>query len=374
MAKKKTDDENAPKLSLKERIKKASTIATAGMLSESRVYEKKDSITTSVPMINVALSGQVDGGMTPGLLQICGKSKHFKSCFSLLIASAFMKKNPDGMILFYDSEWGSPKSYFESFNLDPNQVHHAPIKNIEQLTFDVVAQLESFNPTDKVLVLVDSIGNLASKREIENALKKNEAQDMTRAKALKSLFRMVTPYLEENGIPMVVINHVYEAQDNTKKQVVSGGTGVYLSSNNIWIIGRRQDATKNDGEKEVLGYDFIINVEKSRNIREGMKIPISVSYADGIKQWSGLVEEAMDAGWIVCPKQGWYVKSDPTTGEVLSPKNYRLAEIEDDADFWKDMFKTTNLAEFIKNKYTLPAGLMDHVADTDLDLMETVDA
>ena len=120
-------------MSLINRLIKNSTIKDTSLLTESKIYGKKDIITTSVPMVNVALSGSVDGGLTPGLTVLAGPSKHFKSAFSLLMASAYMKQYPDSVLIFYDSEFGTPQTYFESFGIDMQRVIHTPITDIEEL-------------------------------------------------------------------------------------------------------------------------------------------------------------------------------------------------------------------------------------------------
>ena len=100
-------------------------------------------IQTDVPMVNVALSGNLDGGLTPGLTMFAGPSKHFKTAFALLMASAYMKKYKDAVVLFYDSEFGTPQSYFETFNIDTERVLHTPITDVEQLKHDIMNQLQS---------------------------------------------------------------------------------------------------------------------------------------------------------------------------------------------------------------------------------------
>jgi RecA/RadA recombinase len=338
-------------MSLKDRLIKNSTIDYTATLTDSKIYGKKDMIPTRVPMINVALSGQIDGGLTPGLTVLAAPSKHFKTAFSLLMAAAFLKAHPNGIILFYDSEFGTPESYFTSFGVPLDSVVHSPITDIEQLKFDVMQQLQELKRGDEVMIIVDSVGNLASKKEVEDALKQSSAADMTRAKQLKSLFRMVTPHLTLKDIPMVVVNHVYMTQEMFSKPVVSGGTGIYYSADNIWIIGRQQD--KDD--KELLGYHFIINIEKSRYLREKSKIPITVGFDSGINKWSGLLDLALEGKFIVKPKQGWYARVDQETGEI-SGKNYRAADIVDNGDFWKSILEETNFADWIKNKYSLGSG------------------
>jgi RecA/RadA recombinase len=340
-------------MSLRDRLIKNSTIDFTATLTDSKIFGKKDMIPTRVPMINVALSGRIDGGLTPGLTVLAAPSKHFKTAFSLLLASAFLKANPDGIILFYDSEFGTPESYFTSFGVPLDSVVHTPITDIEELKFDVMQQLSEIKRNDKIMIIIDSVGNLASKKEVEDAMKQSSAADMTRAKQLKSLFRMVTPHLTLKDIPMVVVNHVYMTQEMYSKAVVSGGTGIYYSADNIWIIGRQQD--KDD--KELLGYHFVINIEKSRYLKEKSKIPITVSFDSGINKWSGMLDLALEGQFIIKPKQGWYARVDQGTGEIMG-KNYRAADIVDNSDFWKAILEETRFAEWIKEKYSLGQGEM----------------
>jgi len=206
-----------------EKMAKNSTIKLTAPLLDSKVYGKKEMSPTPVPMINVALSGRVDGGLVPGLLMLAGPSKHFKSAFALLMAAAYQKKYKDAVILFYDSEFGTPQAYFESFGVNMDQVIHTPITNVEELKFDIMKQLESITKNDKVCIIIDSIGNLASKKEVEDAMNEKSVADMSRAKQMKSLFRMITPHLNLKDIPLVAVNHTYKEIGLYPKDIVSGG-------------------------------------------------------------------------------------------------------------------------------------------------------
>ena len=110
--------------------------------------------------------------------------------------------------------------------MDTNRVLHTPIKNVEDLKFDIISQLEGLERKDKVIIIIDSIGNLASKKELEDAMNEKSVADMSRAKALKGLGRMITPYLKELNIPIVAVNHTYKEIGLFPKDVVSGGTGI----------------------------------------------------------------------------------------------------------------------------------------------------
>jgi RecA/RadA recombinase len=180
-------------MSLLDKIKKNSTIKDSAVLATSKFFTKKDMISTSIPMVNVALSGRLDGGLTPGLTMWAGPSKHFKTAFSLLMAKSYMDKYEDSVMLFYDSEFGTPQSYFDTFGIDTERVLHTPLTDIEQLKFDIMKQLEGFERGEHIIIVIDSIGNLASKKEVDDALDGKSVADMSRAKHVKSLIRLVTP-------------------------------------------------------------------------------------------------------------------------------------------------------------------------------------
>lgn len=340
-----------------ERMMKNSTIKDSAMIGDSLVFGNKDMITTSVPMLNVAASGRVDGGIKPGLLTIAGPSKHFKTAFALILASAFQKKHPDGIILFYDSEFGSPQTYLQAAGIDMSRVFHTPITDIEQLRFDIMQQINGFEKKDNVFILIDSIGNLASKKEVDDALDGKSVADMTRARTLKSLWRMVTPHLSLKDIPLVNVNHTYKTMEMYSKDVVSGGTGGVYSSDTIWIVGRAQEKDK-ASDKEISGYKFTINIEKSRYVKEKSKIPIVVNFEGGIVKWSGLLDVAMEGGYVRKPKAGWYEVVNPSTGEILVDKLYREKELNRAGDVWKMMLEKTDLANFIEKKYTVANGTL----------------
>lgn len=348
-------------MSLKEKLLKNSTSKLTSMLADSIIYNHSDPIVTPVPMVNVALSADMDGGMESGVLVLAAPSKHFKTGFALLMARSFLDRHPNGIILFYDNEFGTPQGYFTSFGIPLDSVVHTPITSVEQLRHDISVQLEGLERKDEVMIIVDSIGNLASKKETDDAIDGKQVADMTRAKAIKSLFRIVTPHLTLKNIQMVVVNHTYQTQELYSKTVASGGTGPYYSADHIWIIGRQQDKDKSSGIVE--GFDFVINIEKSRFVKEKTKIPISISFEHGINKWSGFLDLAVEGGYIIKPKNGYYARINKETGEV--GKSYKTSDIVDNSQFWEDFLKTTDFKQHIKEKFSLSMGniLEDRAAE-----------
>ena len=345
-------------MSLLDKLKKTSTVKSSEVLSDSKLFNKKDMATTPVPILNVALSGSVDGGLTSGLTIVAGPSKHFKSNLSLLMASAYLEKYKDAVCLLYDTEFGITPEYLKAMNVDPERVLHTPVEHVEQLKFDITKQLENIERGDKVVIVVDSVGNLASKKELEDALDGKAVADMSRAKALKSLFRIVTPYLTTRDIPMIVINHTYKEIGLFPKDIMSGGTGIYYSANQIFFMGRQQEK---EGT-EVSGYNFIMGVEKSRFVKEKTRLPLSISWEGGINKWSGLLDVGLETGWVRKPANGWFEGINPHTGEVMTGKKRRKET--DSADFWLPLLKA-GYADAIKQRFAI--GEMKAIVEETVD-------
>ncbi|AIA65048.1 DNA repair protein [Cronobacter phage S13] len=344
-------------MSLKDKLLKNSTIKMSATLDNSKLFNDVDVCQTRVPLLNLALSGKFNGGLTSGLTVLAGPSKHFKSNLGLVLVSSYMKKHADAICLFYDSEFGSKDSYFRSQGVDPERVIHNPIKNIEELKFDIVKQLEEIERGEHVIVFIDSIGNTASKKELEDALNEKSVTDMSRAKQIKSLFRMITPYLTLKDLPCVAINHTYETQEMFSKTVMSGGTGIQYSADTVFIIGRQQ---QKEGT-EIVGYNFVLNIEKSRYIKEKSKLPISVTFEGGINTFSGLLDLAQEVGFVVKPKNGWYARAylDEETGEIVpEDKNWR-AKDTDSLEFWKPMFAHKAFKDACNDRYALKVAVVD---------------
>lgn len=331
--------------SVLERIQANSRIKETALLTESKLYEDREAVATNIPIMNIAMSGDIDVGFTSGLIMFAGPSKHFKTLFTMLLASYYMKKYPDAVMLFYTSEFGSPITYFDSLHIDKNRVVISPILDIEELKFDLMKQVEGLSKGDKVIIVVDSIGNLASVKEVTDAEEGNSVTDMSRAKALKSFFRIIAPRCTMKDIPFLVVNHVYQEQKLYGQTIVSGGTGSYYNSDTIFIIGRQQDVEGVGAEKEVKGYRYVINVEKSRYVKEKSKFLLEVSFDHGINKWSGLLDIAQDSGHVTKPKNGWYQKAG-------DEKIYREDET-DTKEFWAPILADPTFKEYVRNTYQL---------------------
>lgn len=352
---------------LLEKMLKTGSTKSSAVLASSPFFNAKEAIPTDLPILNIAFSGSLDGGLLPGLTVVAGMSKTFKTMLSLYCMKAYLDKYKDGVALLYDSEFGVTPEYIESFNIDIDRVVHVPIKDVEELKFDIVQKLDSIDKKDKVFIMIDSIGNLASKKELEDAQNEKSVADMSRAKSIKSLFRIITPYLTTRGIPCLAINHVYQEMGLYPKAIVSGGSGIMYSANQVFIIGKAQEKDGTD----LAGWKFTINIEKSRYVKEKSKLPFTVMYEDGIQKWNAIFDMAMESGYIIKPKVGWYQLVDPETGEV-SEKNYRQADVITNGVFFEELVQNADFKEFVERKFKLAASQKKTVAQ-EVEVDEEVD-
>lgn len=167
-------------------------------------------------------------------------------------------------------------------------------------------------------------------------------------------------YILSNGI----ISH--NTQELYSKPVLSGGTGILLASDNVWIIGRSQDKDA-DG---LNGYNFTINIDKSRYVREKSKIPINVKFEGGISKYSGLLDIALEANFVLKPSQGWYSRVDDDG--VVESKKWR-AKDTDTPEFWDMLLKSKAFNEKIASMYKVSNGSLTEDIPSASELVDDID-
>ena len=219
----------------------------------------------------------------PHLYQTNNGVIHHNTLFGLVQTAAYMKAKPDAICLFYDSEFGAGKDYFESVGVPIERVIHIPIMNIEELKFDLVQKLEEITKKDNIIVFIDSVGNLASKKEIDDAKDEKSVADMTRAKQMKSLWRMVTPYLTMKDIPLIAISHTYETMEMFSKQVVSGGcvtegTPILLANGTPVAI---EDVCVDDMVMTKNGFNKVTATWNPETLENGTPECFEITFEDG---------------------------------------------------------------------------------------------
>lgn len=274
----------APKNALLAKLLKNSTQKHTSVMSDSKLFTT-ETVLTDIPILNLALSGSLRSGLDSGVISVAAPSKHFKSLLSLFMVSAYMKKYPESICLFYDSEFGSPPEYLKMYDIDINRVVHTPITTIEELKHDITVQTKGIERGDKVIIFMDSVGNLASEKETLDAEKGENKTDMTRAKALKSMFRIVTPQMKLKDIPCVVINHTYETLEMFSKTTMSGGcvvegTKIQMADGTLKEV---QDIQSGEYVKTLTGSSEVTHTWNPETLLNGTPECFELEFDDGFK-------------------------------------------------------------------------------------------
>jgi hypothetical protein len=324
------------------------TILKPETLKNSRYFTDEKFIGTNVPLLNLALSGRLNGGLPKGIVQIAAPPKHFKTNFMIEIMKGFQKENEghDYIIVLYDSELGSTPSYFEKAGVNTERIDHRPIRSVEDLKSDVANLMEDISEGDRVLICVDSIGMLRSLKETEDAKDNKQVADMTRAKQLKSFFRIITGEAAIKQIPMIIVNHSYQTQEMYSKEVAAGGRGAQYAAHTLLFITKAQEKEKIEGKDSLAGFQFTLVAGLSRYVRENAKFPVSVRFGEGVDRYSGIFDLAVELNFIDNPKQGWYT----IKGEE---RQRRRSDIEEDDELMESFLKNKEFCEAVEKKYSL---------------------
>jgi hypothetical protein len=331
-------------MSLLDKVSKASIIKERAILKNSKYFDNQDYIPTRIPLFNLALSGKLHGGLPSGIVQLAAPPKHFKTKFLHEMMWGFQEKykNDDYVIVLYDSEIGSTLKYYEDAGLDTTRIDHRPIMSVEQLKADIANLISQLKEGDHVLICIDSIGMLRSDKEYQDAVDNKQVADMTRAKELNSLFRIITAESAIKRIPIIVINHSYGTLDKFSKEVASGGRKTQYAAHTLLFITKSQDKP----DDELLGFWFTLRAGLSRYVKENSLFPILVHFDEGLDIYSGLFDLAKTFGYVEQASQGWYWADAEKTKKV---RESQLATEE----FFKGLLENQEFCDKVEAKYSL---------------------
>ena len=311
----KKEEEKAKKtMSIGERLKKASGSEYAVLMgSDEDKFAIRDWLDSGNILLNCLISADPYKGTPTGkIIQLAGPSSTGKTYLCLeLVKSA---QAAGYFVVLYDSEFANnEKQDMIKRGVDPNMLLWIGIDTVEKLKTQVLNQLDEIGPKDKVAIMIDSIGNLSTNKEISDSTEGKDTRDMTRSKQLKALFRTCTLKAGVKNVPMFLVNHVYASIGSyTGGNTVGGGTGSMYMSSIIIELSKAQDKT-GDG---VIGAIISAKTIKNRFARERQKVKFRINFGRGLGKYSGLFEYCYEEAKLFTKiKQSYH---DPFTDEIYS--------------------------------------------------------
>jgi RecA/RadA recombinase len=269
-------------------------IDNTNVLSEGgNSSEFSGTIDTGSYILNAVLSGSIYGGVPNNkITAFAGESATGKTFFVLGILKAFLDQNPDGGVIYFDTEAAVTKRMMEDRGIDTKRVVISEPQSIEEFRTNAVRMLDTYNDSDEkppMMMVLDSLGMLSSEKELEDTASGSNKRDMTKAQLLRGTFRVLSLKLAKANVPMLVTNHVYDvvgAYIPTKE--ISGGAGLKYAASSIVMLGKKKDKDGTD----VVGNIIKATMHKSRFTKEQSKVEVKLSFDKGLDRYYGLLELA----------------------------------------------------------------------------------
>jgi len=260
--------------------------------------KEKQFITTGVYLLDAALSGKLLGGgvATNRITAFAGESGSGKSFLCYSCAKQAQKVGYS--IIYIDTEQAIDLEDLPKFGIDnslekfrlirSNKVEDVNIL-LTQLIDDLKEQKIAGYELPKIMIVLDSLGQMASNKEKADLLKGDIKQDMTKAKALGSMFRSINTDLGYLDIPFLVANHTYMTMDLFPAEKLRGGNGLLYSASVIGFMSKSKLKTGEEDDMDLgqSGISVLFKTAKNR-LAKPKKIRFDISFAHGMNPYTGL--------------------------------------------------------------------------------------
>jgi RecA/RadA recombinase len=252
-------------------------------------------IDTGSYALNALLSGSIYGGVPNNkVTAFAGESATGKTFFVLGIVKQFLNANPEGGVIYFDTEAAVTKSMMEQRGVDTKRVIISEPDTIQKFRHTAIQIIEKYSSLTEskrkpMMMVLDSLGQLSSTKEIEDTSEGKETKDMTKASILKATFRVLNLKLAKIGVPLLVTNHVYDvvgAYIPTKE--MSGGSGLKYTASTIVMLSKKKDKDGTD----IIGNIVKAKLIKSRLTKENALVEVRITYSTGLDRYYGLLEIA----------------------------------------------------------------------------------
>ena len=256
-------------------------------------------IDTGSYIFNALLSGTIYGGLPANkITALAGESATGKTYFLMGIVKNFLDQNPDGGVVYFESESALTKDLIVKRGIDPKRMVIMPVTTVQEFRTQSLKVLDSYLTQDEsdrkpLFLALDSLGMLSTTEEVEDTSEGKETRDMTRAQVLKAAFRVLTLKLGRAKVPMVITNHTYDVVGSmfpTKE--MGGGSGLKYAASSIVYLSKKKEK---DGT-EVVGNIIHCKNHKSRLTVENKMVDVRLMYERGLDRYYGLLDLALKHG------------------------------------------------------------------------------
>jgi len=280
-------------------LAKASGNELAGVVSDGIVAGDVDGyIDTGSYIFNALVSGDIYRGIPSNkITALAGESATGKTFFALGMVQKFLEDNPQGNVVYFESESALTQEMLEERGIDTSRILLVPVTTIEEFRTQAVNIIDGFEKQrkddEKLFFVLDSLGMLSTIKETEDIGSGKNVRDMTKAQVIKGTFRVLTLKLGKVGIPMIVTNHTYDVIGSMFPQKeMGGGSGLKYAASSIVYLSKKKEK---DGT-EVIGNIIHCKNQKSRLTVENKMVDVRLTYDKGLDRYYGLLDLAIKYG------------------------------------------------------------------------------
>ncbi len=217
-------------MSFIKNMMKATGNEYAALVDEGiEINDVENYIDTGCYALNAILSGSIYGGIADNkITALAGDSGVGKSMVSLGIVKSFLDKNKDGICMYFESEAAITSDMVKNFGIDTKRIAVIGVSTVEEFRNQVIKIADEYLQIEKesrkpMLLILDSLGMLSTSKEMADTAEGKDTTDMTRARVIKSIFRVLTLKLGKARIPLLLTNHTYNTLSMYATKVQSGG-------------------------------------------------------------------------------------------------------------------------------------------------------
>ena len=268
----------------------------ASLVSDGASGDVDSFIDTGSYIFNALLGGSIHRGLPSNkITAIAGESATGKTFFVLGMCKNFLDKNPDGGVIFFESESAITKEIIEERGIDSTRMVVMPVTTVQEFRHQALTVLEKYSQQDAkekkpLLLVLDSLGMLSTTKEIEDTQDGKETKDMTRAQIVKAAFRVLTLKLGKAKVPLIITNHTYDVIGSMFPQKeMGGGSGLKYAASSIVYLSKRKEK---DGT-EIIGNIIHCKNYKSRLTKENKVVDVRLTYSKGLDRYYGLLDLAL---------------------------------------------------------------------------------
>ena len=271
----------------------------ASLVSEGSTGDVDSFIDTGSYIFNALLGGSIHRGLPSNkITAIAGESATGKTFFVLGLCKNFLDKNPDGGVIFFESESAITKEIIEDRDIDSSRMVVMPVTTVQEFRHQTIQVLDKYISQNKserkpILLILDSLGMLSTTKEMEDTQAGKETRDMTRAQIVKAAFRVLTLKLAKAKVPLVITNHTYDVVGSMFPQKeMGGGSGLKYAASSIVYLSKKKEK---DGT-EIIGNIIHCKNYKSRLTKENKVVDVRLTYDKGLDRYYGLLDLALKYG------------------------------------------------------------------------------